>query len=160
MCANSQLICLDCLCALVAHLMCARTLFTPTIAGVTKIAHRERVPNGALPKFWEGPHSLIGKDNTVVQEEKTSLRMCIFVPSTVMSSWEHVAAVSCSGLTDTILQRVIGQARYYRSLVLLDKIINQVIVRTVGSHRSFVTRLNIEITLCVLRDSWYPPMEQ
>jgi len=31
--------------------MCARTLSTPTIAGVTKIAHRERVPNGALPKL-------------------------------------------------------------------------------------------------------------
>ena len=27
------------------------SLFTPTIAGVTKIAHRERVPNGALPKL-------------------------------------------------------------------------------------------------------------
>jgi len=38
-------------------------LSTPTIAGVTKIAHRERVPNGALPKLgrvltplWEGQH--------------------------------------------------------------------------------------------------------
>jgi len=38
--------------------------------------------------------------------------MCIFVPSTVMSSWEHVAAVSCSCLTDAIPQRIIGQARY------------------------------------------------
>ena len=54
--------------------------------------------------------------------------MCIFVPSTVMSSWEHVAAVSCSCLTDAVPQRIIGQARYYRSLVLLDKIIN-IIVR-------------------------------
>ena len=70
----------------------------------------------------------MGKDNTVIQEEKTSLKMCIFVPSTVMSSWEHVAAVSCSCLTDAIPQRIIGQARYYRSLVLLDKIIN-IIVR-------------------------------
>jgi len=70
----------------------------------------------------------MGKDNTVVQEEKTSLKMCIFVPSSVMSSWEHVAAVSCSCLTDAISQRIIGQARYYRSLVLLDKIIN-IIVR-------------------------------
>ena len=60
----------------------------------------------------------MGKDNTVVQEEKTSLKMCIFVPSTVMSSWEYVAVVSCSCLTDAIPQRIIGQARYYRSLLL------------------------------------------
>ena len=68
--------------------MCSHTILlsTTTIADVTKIAHRERVPNGALPKFGEGPHSLMGKDNTVVQEEKTSMKMCIFVPSTVMSS--------------------------------------------------------------------------
>ena len=51
--------------------------------------------------------------------------MWIFVPSTVISSWEYVAAVSCSCLTEAIPQRIIGQARYCRSLVLLDKIINQ-----------------------------------
>jgi len=70
----------------------------------------------------------MGKGNTVVPEEKTSLKMCILVPSTVMSSWKHVAAVSFSCLTDAIPQRIIDQARYYRSQVLLDKIIN-IIVR-------------------------------
>ena len=63
----------------------------------------------------------MGKDNTVVQEEKTSLRMCIFVPSTVMSSWEHVAAVSCSCLTDKELlakQDIIAHWYYWTRLLI------------------------------------------
>jgi len=46
-------------------------LSTPIITDVTKIAHRERVPNGALP-IGVGSHSLMGKGNiTVDQEEKS-----------------------------------------------------------------------------------------
>jgi len=46
-------ICLDCLRALEAHLVCSHIILlsTPTLANVTKIAHRERVPNGTLPKL-------------------------------------------------------------------------------------------------------------
>jgi len=60
----------------------------------------------------------MGKGNTVVQEEKTSLKMCILVPSTVMSSWESVAAVSCSCLTDAIPQK-----NYWPSKIYIQEII-------------------------------------
>jgi len=103
-------------------------LSTPTIADVTKIAHRERVPNGTLPKLgrvlsplWEG--------NTVVPEEKTSLEMCILVPSTVLSSCEHVAEGVClfdrRYTAKELLAKQDLYSRYNRSLVLLDKIIDQ-----------------------------------
>jgi len=38
-------------------------------------------------------------------------------------------------LTDAVPQRIIGQARYYRSLVLLDKIIN-IIVPPVNTYNT------------------------
>ena len=104
----------------------------------------------------------MGKDNTVVQEEKTSLRMCIFVPSTVMSSWEYVAAVSCSCLTDAILQRIIGQARYYCSLVLLDKITNIIVrwlqVVPVCMDTSTVLIIACLFTSTLYANGTYPPV--
>jgi len=80
----------------------------------------------------------MGKGNAVVQEEKTSSKMCILVPSTDMSSWESVAAVSCSCLINDIPQRIIGQARFILK-ILLDKIINQDII----VHWYYWTRLLI-----------------
>jgi len=96
----------------------------------------------------------MGKNNTVVQEEKTSLKMCIFVPSTVMSSWEHVAAMSCSCLTDAIPQRIIGQARYYRLLVLLDKIIN-IIVRWLQVVPVCIDTYTVLIIACLVTSTLY-----
>ena len=95
----------------------------------------------------------MGKDNTVVQEEKTSLKMCTFVPSTVMSSWEHVAAMSCSCLTDAIPQRIIGQAGYYRSLVLWDKIIN-IIVRWLQVVPVCMDTYTVLIIMCLVTNIW------
>jgi len=79
--------------------MCAWTLSILTVADVTKIAHRERVPIGSLPKMGKVLTPL-WEDNTNDQEEKISLEMCILVPSTVTSSYKPVAAVKCFCLTD------------------------------------------------------------
>ena len=47
-------------------------LSTPTIAGVTKIAHRERVPNGALSKLGRVLTPLWGR--TTPSSKKRRLR--------------------------------------------------------------------------------------
>ena len=90
----------------------------------------------------------MGKDNAVIQEEKTSLKMCIFVPSTVMSSWEHVAAVSCSCLTDAIPQRLLAKrdiiAHWYYWTRLLIKILHRC------SHSAWLTLL-VKISLFFIK---------
>jgi len=56
-------------------------LYTPAVADVTRTANRERVPNGALPKFGEGSYSLMGKAIGPAQEEKNDEEMSIVVIS-------------------------------------------------------------------------------
>ena len=90
-------------------------LSTPTIAGVTKIAHREGVPNGALPKLGLVLTPLWGKATLPSTKKRSHLpRMCIFVPSTAMR------ICCCRELFLLQTQRIIGQARlYFISLKIL-----------------------------------------
>jgi len=90
--------------------VCSHIIFlsTPTIADVTKIAHREGVPNGALPKLGRVFTPLWGKATLPSTKKRSHLpRMCIFVPSTVMR------ICCCRELFLLQTQRIIGQARLY-----------------------------------------------
>ena len=49
-------------------------LYTPTIADVTKIAHRERVPNGALPKLGRVLTPLWGRTTPSCQKRRLRWR--------------------------------------------------------------------------------------
>ena len=86
-------------------------LYTPAVADVTRTANREKVPNGALPKIREGPHSLMGKPLDLHKKKRTLERWASLLPATAVSSCEHVAAVECVW-QKLYTQDFIGQARF------------------------------------------------
>jgi len=112
MCANGYLswllMCTDGTPYVCSHII---VLSTPTIAGVTKIAHREGVSNGALPKLGWVLTPLWRKATLPSTKKRSHLpRMCIFVPSTVMR------ICCCRELFLLQTQGIIGQARLYLPL--------------------------------------------
>jgi len=116
MCANGYLswllMCIGDTLYVCSHII---LLSTPTITDVTKIAHREGVPNGALPKSGWVLTPLWGKATLPSTKERSHLpRMCIFVPSTVM----RICCYRELFLLQT--QRIIGQARYILKIIFIS----------------------------------------
>jgi len=112
MCANGYLswllVCIGGTPYVCSHII---LLSTPIITDVTKIAHREGVPNGALPKLGRVLTPLWGKATLPSTKKRSHLaRMCIFVSSTVMR------ICCCRELFLLQTQRIIGQARLYLHL--------------------------------------------
>ena len=99
---------------------------------VTRNANWERVPNGTLPKIWGGSSLPYGETTTPPPKKRSREAKCILVTSTDMSSWESVAAVSCSCLTDANTAK-----NYWPSKIYIQEII---------VHRYYWTSLLIKIS--------------
>jgi len=95
-------------------------LSTPTIADVTKIAHRERVPNGALPKIGEGPHSFMKRVTPSIKKRRLRWRCASLFHQ--LYCHENMLLPEYVCLTDAMPQELLDKqdlySRYHRSLVL------------------------------------------
>jgi len=95
-------------------------LYTPTIADVTKIAHRERVPNGAIPKIGEGPHSFMGRVTPSIKKRRLRWRCASLFHQ--LYCHENMLLPEYVCLTDAMPQELLDKqdlySRYHRSLVL------------------------------------------
>jgi len=134
-------------------------LSSPTAADVTKIAHRERVSNGTLPKLGRVLTPLWGKATPLSKKRRLRWR-CASLFHQLLCHHENlsVAAVSCSCLTDAIPQRIIGQTRFILK-ILLDKIIDQDIIvhwlQVVPEVTVCMDTYTVPITACLVTSTLF-----
>jgi len=92
-------------------------LSTPTIADVTKIAHRERVPNGTLPKLGRVLIPLWGKATLLPPKKRRLWWRCASLLHQLICHRLNMLLPEYVCLTDAIPQRIIGQARFISSFI-------------------------------------------